>query len=238
MIKVKKNVKQFNEDVLKNRGYFYTTNAPVSSVFANKRISTEVFKLISKIKPQSVLDIGCGDGIYTNEIKLGFPDIEVSGFDYSEEAINVACNNYKDMKFYRMDIYKIEDNIHKTYDLCVIRGLLHHLSDPFGALSEVSKICKNIIIVEPNGNNPILKIIEKTSKYHIEHEEQSFSSKLFKSKLSENRLEIEELKFIGFIPYFFNPFLAKVIWKLQPVLEKVYILKKYFGAQIVIYCKR
>lgn len=34
-----------------------------------------------------------------------------------------------------------------------------------------------MLIIEPNGTNPVLKIIGKASKYHREHGERSFQSK-------------------------------------------------------------
>ena len=31
-----------------------------------------------------------------------------------------------------------------------------------------------MFVIEPNGYNPVLKVLEKVSRYHIEHEERSF----------------------------------------------------------------
>jgi len=124
----------------------------------------------------------------------------------------------------------------KRFEVGVIRGVLHHVSDPRLALVNSAKIADCIIIMEPNGNNPILKLIEKISPYHRKHEERSFSAKLLARWCRVAGFKIDYLNYIGFVPFFFPTFLTKVIYFFQPFLEKIYLLKKYFGAQIIIRC--
>jgi len=59
----------------------------------------------SKVK--TILDVGCGAGVYSEICRKHFPNIKYIGMDYSEEAIEVAsrqwpgidfrCKNYKDL---------------------------------------------------------------------------------------------------------------------------------------------
>jgi hypothetical protein len=98
-------------------------------------------------------------------------------------------------------------------------------------------LSEQLLVVEPNGNNPILKLIEKSSRYHHQHEECSFSQTLKKWR-GKAGYEVERLDFVGFIPFFFPTVLTKIICFFQPVLEKIYPLKKYFGAQIIIRCRK
>jgi hypothetical protein len=95
-----------------------------------------------------------------------------------------------------------------------------------------------LLIMEPNGNNPILKVIEKLSPYHRQHEERSFSSRTLKKWCEEAGYDVEQLNFIGFVPFFFPTLLTKVIYFFQPFMEKIYPLKKYFGAQIILLCRK
>jgi ubiquinone/menaquinone biosynthesis C-methylase UbiE len=233
----KKNVSVFNSDVKENKGYRYTNNAPFSSVVANLRQTQETLKLIDKTA-KTLVDIGCGDGTYTAEIANARPDLKVSGFDPAAVAIDLAKEKNPNIDFQVANLLDATSMPNQQFDIAVIRGVLHHLTDPPLAIENAAKIAKKIIIIEPNGNNPILKVIEKTSKYHIEHEERSFAQSLLKQWCEEKNFKVESLTVIGFVPFFFPTVLAKIIYFFQPFLELFWPLKKYFGAQIVIVATR
>jgi ubiquinone/menaquinone biosynthesis C-methylase UbiE len=235
---LKKNVSVFNQNVNENGGFLYTTNAQFSSFVANKRISDEIFKFI-KPSYKTLVDIGCGDGMYTHNIKQNFPNLEVHGFDPADTAIQVAKKKYPDVNFSTINL--LDDNLPvpaKKYDVGVIRGVLHHLSDQQKAIANAFKLTDNLIIMEPNGNNPILKLIEKTSQYHIEHEEQSFFSWKLRNWIEQAGGKVDTWSYIGYVPFFFPTAPAKVIYFLQPFLEKIPGLKHIFSAQFIIACSK
>jgi len=232
---IKKNVSQFDQDVVANKGFVYTTNLRYSSIVSNKRISDEVSKNISQ-NTEIIFDAGCGDGTYTQEIKNNFPGSKIYAADPSSEGIKIAAARHPGIDFFVMDLEDEEafKRFPAKLDVTVVRGVLHHMSNPEKGIRNLSKITKKIIIVEPNGNNPLLKIIEKTSKYHIEHEEQSFSSATLKRWCTENGFTNIKIKYIGLVPFFFPTVLAKVIHFFQPLVEKIPLVNKYFCAQIVL----
>lgn len=235
---LKQNVQEFNRNVRENGGFLYTTNATFSSHVANKRISDEIFRFI-KPEYQTLVDIGCGDGMYTNNIKENFPHLEVFGFDPAAKAIEIAQQNYPAVNFRTINL--LDENMPipaKKYDVAVIRGVLHHLSDQQRAIEQAFKLSDHIIIMEPNGNNPILKLIEKTSKYHIEHEEQSFYEWQLKKWIRKAGGQINAWSYIGYVPFFFPTGPAKMIYFFQPFLEKIPVLKHVFSAQFIISCSR
>lgn len=235
---LKKNVKVFNQNVQENGGFLYTTNSEFSSYVANKRISEEIFKFI-KPEYKTLIDIGCGDGVYTNEIKQNFPHLEVRGFDPASKAISNASKTFPDVIFEAVNL--LDDNLEvpaQKYDLGVIRGVLHHLSNQQKAIENAFKLTDNLIIMEPNGNNPILKYIEKTSKYHIEHEEQSFFEWNLKRWIHNAGGQVTAWSYVGYVPFFFPTGPAKLIYSMQPFLEKVPILKHIFSAQFIIACSK
>ncbi len=232
----KKNITEFNDDVKANDGYLYTTNPPLSSVLANKRISDEVNKYISE--SNTLVDIGCGDGVYTGEIKKQFPHLEIEGFDPAQDAIVSAQKKYPDIKFKVVNI--LQENIEEAsgkFDIGIIRGVLHHLSDQELAIKNSLKIAGTVVIVEPNGNNPILKVIEQLSSYHRKHEEQSFTYWQLKDWCENAGGVVVSHKYIGFIPFFFPESLTKAIYFIQPFFEKIPLIREFFSAQIVIVCK-
>jgi 2-polyprenyl-3-methyl-5-hydroxy-6-metoxy-1,4-benzoquinol methylase len=236
---LKNNVNEFEKDVMRNGGYRYTTNPQYSSFIANKRLTDTV---IENILPsyKTLIDIGCGDGVNTGEISKVFPSLNIDATDPACKAIELAKEKYQDITFFVsniLDINTFEKKVEK-YDLAVLRGVLHHLTDPVIAIRNSLTLSDNVLIIEPNGNNPILKIIEKKSKYHIEHEEKSFTSKKLSKYCGEAGGAVKKLYFVGFIPFFFPEIASKIILFFQPFLEKIPVLRYFFSGQIIILCQK
>lgn len=234
MKKLKKNVAVFDKDILANSGYRYTTNTRYSAIVANKRLTDITLSILSGLKQKCLVDVGCGDGIYTNEIKNQFPKLKISAYDPAAKAINLAKKLYPKINFFVENVLNKELSQKNKYDTAIIRGVLHHLDQPELAIKNTAKIANKIIIIEPNGNNPILKIIEKRSRYHIEHEEKSYSVKEFRIFCKKANCRIEKICYVGFVPFFFPTLPSKIIHFFQPLLEKIPILNHYLAAQIVL----
>ena len=228
----KQNVNAFNRDASSNDGYQYTTNAPFSSIVANKRLTDATLGHIGSAK--TVLDLGCGDGTYTADLKKAFPTVRFVGIDAAQVAIEGASRKYTDIEFRVADALKYETFPQERFDLAIARGVLHHLPDAPTALRNLMRCANEVLVIEPNGNNPILKVIEKVSPYHREHEEQSFSSKSLRRWAEEAGGVVESLDYVGFIPFFFPTTPAKVIYRAQPLLERVPVVRQVFSGQIVM----
>jgi 2-polyprenyl-3-methyl-5-hydroxy-6-metoxy-1,4-benzoquinol methylase len=237
MSSVKENVNVFNSDIESNQGYKYTTNARFSSIVANKRL-TEVTLANIPAGVKTVIDIGCGDGTYTNELFQARKDLVFEGTDPAAKAVAHANRQYQGIQFFTSNILEQESFSGKHYDIAVIRGVLHHLSDQQKAIQNTASLADNMLIIEPNGNNPVLKYIEKHSAYHIEHEEQSFTTRQLRHWCEASGWKVIKVQHVGFVPYFFSTPLSKIIYFFQPLLEKIPVLRYYLGAQIVILCSK
>ncbi|HBB68193.1 MAG: hypothetical protein A2X28_11295 [Elusimicrobia bacterium GWA2_56_46] len=237
MTGLKKNVSVFDADARENTGYRYTTGASFSSTVANRRMTEATLQWIGE-DCRSVLDAGCGDGTYANDIRLARPRLEITGVDPAAGAIEAARKRYPGITFFVGDILRPGTFTGKRFDLVIMRGVLHHLSDPAAALRHCAGLADRILIIEPNGNNPILKAIEQLSSYHREHEERSFPPRLLRRWCREAGLDVAALDFIGFVPFFFPTLPAKIIYFFQPFLERVPLVGRFFGAQTVILCRK
>lgn len=237
---VKQNVAKFNDDVAEFGGYEYSNDqATYSSIVANGRINDAIVQVIDRIgNVRSVLDAGCGDGSSTAELKERLPQIDFTGFDPASNAIELAMSRFPSCSFRVGDALDTSSFPVGRFDLVLFRGVLHHLPDLQQAIDNAARVTDCILIIEPNGNNPILKWIEKHREYHIEHEEQSFASRHLQNLCLDAGLEVRHLSFVGFVPFFFPTFPARVIHFFQPFLEHVPGLAMYFGAQIVLLAQR
>jgi SAM-dependent methyltransferase len=233
MNSLEKNVNQFNNDIRTGRSYKYTSGQYLSSTIANQRMTDEVFKLAS-LKGKRVIDVGCGDGTYT----LVLADAEsarVLGVDAADSAIESAArraggrNNvsFKALSIY--DLYALQE----TFDVAVVRGVLHHLDRPDAAIQSIAKIAEHVVIVEPNGFNPVVKIIEKCSRYHREHGEKSYSPSLLNKWFRQAGADLELFSYIGFVPMFCSSFLAKTLKTIEPFIEAIPLIRHVCCAQYV-----
>ncbi len=202
--------KAFTDDIELHGGYVYTTEK-ISSKMANARISKSILSMDSFVG-KKVLDIGCGDGTYSLQLAQTGAALVVAT-DPIAEAIQTAAKKYQNisnLRFECLDLYKMEIPS-KPYDIAVLRGVLHHLPDLEKGIEIACKLAKKILVMEPNGYNPVVKIIEKTSKYHIEHHEQSFTPARLRSLFEKNNGKIVFGEFIGLVPMFCPDFLAKTL---------------------------
>lgn len=240
-MKIKKNVSQFDQDVLSGGGYQYT-GSKLSSFLANKRMSDSI-KSFFDFTSLSVLDCGCGDGKYTKDY-IEFGASSVLGLDPAKKAIESASksNNHESIRFAVGDVYKLNthEEINKRnfiFDIAVLRGVLHHVSDQSLAVKSVAQVANSILILEPNGSNPVLKLIEKLSRYHVDHEEQSFTLNQIKRWLRDADYCQIQHKYINLVPFFCPDWFAKLADFLTPIFEKIPLLRVFLCGQIILIAK-
>lgn len=228
-----KNISKFDSDTARHGGYVYTSNERLSSELANDHITQLTLSLVS-LKGKSVFDIGCGDRTYTIDLfEKGSPK-SVFGIDPSQKAVRAAGrkNPYPSkVSFEKGNIYSLPK---KRFDIAIVRGVLHHLYHPEKAMEQISKTAKKILIIEPNGYNPILKIIEKTSKYHKEHEEKSYPPYLIDQWIRRNSGTIKSRKFAGLVPFFCPDYFAVVLKKVESIIEEIPLINKITCAQYYV----
>jgi len=209
----------FNEDAVENQGYYYTTNISLSSKFAGRRM-TDVTLESLEIKAKNVLDIGCGDGTHTLELDLfGEPKGIIAG-DVADKAIKVASE-----KSIGRNIYYIINSAYelpfqtKSFDVAILRAVLHHLDNPRKAIQEALRVADMIWVIEPNGYNPGLKFNEKFSTYHIEHQEKSYAPHVLDQWISQLGGKVIHRKWAGFVPMFCPDWMARGMKWLEPIVE-------------------
>jgi 2-polyprenyl-3-methyl-5-hydroxy-6-metoxy-1,4-benzoquinol methylase len=119
------------------------------NIFFDQRI--DFFKKNSKGK--SLLDVGCGDGIFLERArKSGF---DVFGIEPSEKASIIARSN--NLKIYNGTLNTYIKNNNKLFDIVHLKNVLEHVNSPIDVLDECIKLLNpgGILYTEvPNDYNP------------------------------------------------------------------------------------
>ena len=107
----------------------------------------------SMIRPlnfTSVLDVGCGQGSFLQELQAEFPDIIPHGIDISSTAINLACRRVPDGHFRVLDV--TDASLDHQCDLVVCSEVLEHIPDDLLALRNLRKMTgKYLLVSSPQG---------------------------------------------------------------------------------------
>lgn len=226
-------VEPFERDAAAGGGYRYTTDAPLSSRLANRRIS-EASLAAADWRAKRVIDVGCGDGTYTAELlDMGSPD-SIHGVDPAPTAIEAAEARGADerLSFAVGSAYELP-HADREFDLAYLRGVLHHVDDPQAALAEAMRVAPLVVVVEPNGYNAGLKVLERVSPYHREHGERSYPPRRLDRWAAELGARVVTRSYVGFVPMFSPDRYAKAAKRLEPALESRRGLRETMCAQYV-----
>ncbi len=106
-----------------------------------------VIRKFSGLPKGKILDLGCGDGDYSQRLKdLGFEviagDIDLARFKYKNEIEFKHCDITKELPF--------ADN---TFDYVLLMEVVEHLRNPYMVIPEINRIIKNngaLILSTPN----------------------------------------------------------------------------------------
>lgn len=137
-----------------HRDDLYSSGPPVTVP------SSEILKIIERHAGKSILDIGCGYGVYGKALlKKGY---EYTGIEVNEEY---AAEAHKFVNVLHMRAEKL-DFPDKSFDTVIMLEVLEHLEDPYTALSEIKRVTrKNLVVSVPN-INPMVNCVEYNLVMH------------------------------------------------------------------------
>ena len=224
----------FEEDAKTNDGYVYTTHAGYSCAVANQHLTEVSMKWLETLPEcRSVADLGCGDGAYTALLSQKMPHILFQGGDPAPSAVVIAQKNHPEVSFFVCDLLHKKSLTTHSSDAVILRGVIHHVSDAQEALRNAVQCGNNLLLIEPNGWNFLVKIIEKTSKYHRLHGEKSYTSSRLRNWITQAGGTVVREYYVGLVPFFCPKWAARLLQKVQPFIEKSFLAPLLCG-QVVL----
>jgi ubiquinone/menaquinone biosynthesis C-methylase UbiE len=231
------NFAAFDADVGEHGQYLYTNNAQLSCQLATQRQRDAILAL-GRFMGRSVIDIGCGDGFNTINIWDGGHPRAMTGIDPAPRAIDAANAGKGDrpLTFAVADAHDLPFP-DRHFDLAVIQGVLHHDDDAQDIIREAFRVAPEVLVLEPNGNNLVLKLIEKLSPYHRTHHEKSYRSGLLRRWVKESGGTMVREEFAGLVPIFCPDWFARLAKRLESVVELLPVVR-VCGCAVYVFVAR
>ena len=238
-----RNVSVFNRDVQQHGGYVYSSVDQWSTRIATMRQTDAIVGVLEDHFPRSVriADLGCGDGTYTIALAERFKPASVRGIDPASLAIENARRRIPShlAEAISFEVGSIYDIRSVSGEIAVIRGVLHHLDRPQAAIAQVGRQFDSILVLEPNGYNLMLKVIEKASRYHREHDEKSYWPPKLNRWFEQSGYSVVCQYFVGLVPYFCPTPVAKALKAIEPMIESARVVREIAcGTNVILYSRR
>ncbi len=223
-----KDINVFNKDIIGHKGYIYASKNRLSSVLAQGHYTDATLEIIS-FADKKVLDVACGDGTYTFEIFDRGQPVSIYGVDLAQEAIKAARQRSGNRRIN----FIVEDACNlpfKTgsFDIAHLRGALHHADRPLEMLREAFRASTMLVVVESNGYNPILKILEHFSPYHVRHKEKSYLPCILNKWIKELGGTVYTCRYINLVPTFCPDWMARILKIVEPFVERTPFIRNIF----------
>jgi SAM-dependent methyltransferase len=106
--------------------------------------------MIRPLEFVSVLDVGCGQGSFLQELQSEFPNIKPYGIDISSSGVELARKRVPGGRFWVLDI--TDKFLDEKCDLVVCSEVLEHIPNDVSALQNLRKMSgKYLLVSTPQG---------------------------------------------------------------------------------------
>ncbi|MBI5235379.1 MAG: class I SAM-dependent methyltransferase [Deltaproteobacteria bacterium] len=146
------------------------------------RLAIETAKEIGVDDGARVLELGCGDGEFANNVLTRIYK-SIDAYDVAASAIDSAKTHDKSGKvnFVVRDVTDISYAKGDSWDCAFLIGFLHHVKGFTPKIVErLAEVCPKVVVLDPNGDNLIRKFLELTPSYRRAGEDSFKLKKLIK----------------------------------------------------------
>jgi ubiquinone/menaquinone biosynthesis C-methylase UbiE len=110
------------------------------------RFHRSILAKIADLAPATFLDAGCGEGFVAELLLRQMPGLELTGFDFNPDAVEIAKAKNPGATFITASIFDLpfDDN---SFDVVGCFEVLEHLVDPQQALKELTRVAGRAVII-------------------------------------------------------------------------------------------
>jgi len=167
-----------------------------------------------------VLELGCGEGLFARHF-LAPRFKHVDAFEISSAAVERARSEYaaENVTFEVRDVVKVEYGPEDYWDGVFLVGFVHHVKNfTPEIIARLARVTSNVIVLEPNGDNLIRKMLELSPSYRAAGED-SFNLNRLVDIFQSNGFSLMHKKSINFVPQFCPLWLLPVLRKMEKIIE-------------------
>jgi 2-polyprenyl-3-methyl-5-hydroxy-6-metoxy-1,4-benzoquinol methylase len=106
-------------------------------------------RLFAQADPQSILDVGCGEGILTERWAQRLGDKPVLGIDLPDPKLEAqwSVRERPNLEFRAMDVDGLAGIADASFDLAAAIEVLEHVPDPERTLAEMARVAARYLLV-------------------------------------------------------------------------------------------
>ncbi len=123
-----------------------STNPVVKKLMAG--FETNLEQLFARASPESLLDVGCGEGVLVHEWATQLGDKRVVGIDLEEESIQAGWEQRTapnlEYRILRAENLPFADD---EFDVATAIEVLEHVPDPEHTVAEMARVAKRWLLV-------------------------------------------------------------------------------------------
>ena len=123
----------------------HTSDNPLQK-FLIDRFHNRIVELVGELRPQTLLDAGCGEGFVADVLLKRLPALQITGFDVNERSVQLARMRNPRGTFTTGDIYNI-DHPDSSFDVVLSLEVLEHLHEPHRALAELARVARRAVVL-------------------------------------------------------------------------------------------
>ena len=184
------------------------------------QMSIDIADQLGVPRDGTVMDFGCGDGAFANRVLAGVYRA-VDGYDLAEGAIQRAQAEAAGphVRFHEADFTAMDYGSLPRYDAAFLLGILHHVKQATPAVvAKLAQLTDTMIVLEPNGNHLVRKLLEFTPTYKAAGED-SFRTKELMDIFSAVGFKTVVWKRTNLFPNFTPGFIYRALSPLEPRVE-------------------
>jgi len=104
-----------------------------------------LLKILGQLQFETLLEVGCGNGMNLVTVRQSFPSVRLTGTDISETALDQAGRLLPDVPLHRLDA--TQDMVAGQYDVVLSLDVVEHIEDDVALMRNLYRASKKYVVI-------------------------------------------------------------------------------------------